>query len=147
MYHQADEGKADKTCTHPWMYCYVNYRGNVGFCDHLIGTPAVHHLLGDLHTSAFQEIWNGPQYTSLRAEHGAGRDAIPEKYGKCRWCYRNRYLDFDQHSYPPYEKYRVPLTSSLCASFVPGPPLSPPGQRSPPLSVVGHGVDPVEEDR
>ena len=136
----ADDALADKTCTHPWMYCYVNYQGEVGFCDHLIGQPGARHLLGDLRTSTFQDIWNGPTYQSLRAQHAAGRDAIDERYDECRWCYRNRYLDFDEHSYPPYGDYRVPVTPSLCASFVPAPVAAPPRRRSIPLAAVEHGT-------
>jgi MoaA/NifB/PqqE/SkfB family radical SAM enzyme len=143
----ADEGTADKTCTHPWMYLYVNYQGEVGFCDHLIGPGAARHLLGDLGTSTFQEIWNGPEYRNLRAQHGAGREAIDEGYEECRWCYRNRYLDFDHHSYPAYEKYRTPLTPALCASFTPGPPLSPPRRRSLPLTVAEHGLEACLEEQ
>jgi radical SAM protein with 4Fe4S-binding SPASM domain len=130
-----DDEMADKTCTHPWMYLYVNYRGDVGFCDHLIGSPAAHHLVGDLNTSTFREIWNNEEYRSLRAQHGAGREHIDEKYGECRWCYRNRYLDFDDQSYEPYAKYRMPLTRELCAGFRPGPSLTPPKGRGLPLFV------------
>lgn len=141
----ADDAKADKACTHPWMYCYVNYRGEVGFCDHLIGQPGAAHLLGDLRTSSFQDIWNGTTYQSLRAQHAAGRDALDEQFDECRWCYRNRYHDFDEHSYPPYGEYRVRVTPSLCASFVPGPVLAPPRRRSIPVAPVPHGTEPADE--
>ncbi|MGK4579220.1 radical SAM protein [Kitasatospora sp. HPMI-4] len=141
----ADDDTANKTCTHPWMYLYVNYRGGVGFCDHLIGSPAEHHLVGDLNTSGVREIWNNEQYLSLRAQHGAGREHIDPKFEDCRWCYRNRYLDFDHESYQPYEKHRTRLTRSLCASFVPGPAIAPPGSRLLPLSV--HPAPAAEGDQ
>jgi MoaA/NifB/PqqE/SkfB family radical SAM enzyme len=132
----ADDAMADKTCTHPWMYLYVNYRGAVGFCDHLIGSPAAHHLIGDLNTSpSVRQVWNNDDYRSLRAQHGAGREHIDPKFDECRWCYRNRYADFDHESYQPYEKYRMPLTGSLCRSFAPGPQLAPPKGRLLPLTV------------
>lgn len=103
----ADPALVDKRCIHPWSYCYVNYRGEVGFCDHLIGSRERHALLGDLRTQSFEEIWNCEAYRELRAEHVGYRTGVDERFSECNWCYRNRYLDFDELSYPPYEKYVV----------------------------------------
>jgi MoaA/NifB/PqqE/SkfB family radical SAM enzyme len=105
---------ADKTCTHPWMYAYVNYAGRVGFCDHLIGSSVSQYLLGDLRANPFTEIWNNDAYQKLRGEHAAGVEAISHQYEECRWCYRNRYVDFDDISYPPYARHRVPLEPAAC---------------------------------
>jgi radical SAM protein with 4Fe4S-binding SPASM domain len=132
----AQDDHADKTCTHPWMYCYVNYRGQVGFCDHLIGAPAEQHLLGDLATTGFDDIWNGPAYRQLRAEHTAGRDGLSEKFDECKWCYHNRYVDFDETSYEPYQKHQVKLTPSLCGGFTPAPSAPAPSRLTLPLAVV-----------
>ncbi|MGC4891484.1 radical SAM/SPASM domain-containing protein [Micromonospora sp. DT227] len=116
----ADLSHTDKTCTHPWMYFYVNYRGQAGFCDHLIGIPGDRYLIGDLRRTSFEEIWNGERYQRLRAEHAAGAGAISEQFEECRWCYRNRYVDFDEDAYPPYADHQVMLTPAHCAGFVPG---------------------------
>jgi radical SAM protein with 4Fe4S-binding SPASM domain len=118
----SDLSQTDKTCTHPWMYCYVNFRGQVGFCDHLIGAPGERYLLGDLTTTAFAEIWNGQAYQRLRSEHARGVGAISEMFDECRWCYRNRYIDFDQQTYPPYAKHHIELSPAHCAAFMPRPP-------------------------
>lgn len=99
--------KADKTCTHPWMYAYVNFRGQVGFCDHLIGSNATSYLLGDIVNASFADVWNNDAYRALRREHAAG--ALSEAYEECRWCYANRYMDFDDESNPDYAQYEVTL--------------------------------------
>ncbi|MFI7449655.1 radical SAM/SPASM domain-containing protein [Nonomuraea sp. NPDC049714] len=132
---------ADKTCTHPWMYCYINHRGEVGFCDHLIGVPGNQYLLGNLSVSEFGQIWNGPAYRQLRAEHTVGRSAISSRFEECRWCYSNRYTDFDELSYPPYEKHRVLLTSAACASFQPLPSDRRPLPLIAPLPLTEEGSD------
>ncbi|MFF5185763.1 radical SAM protein [Streptomyces sp. NPDC000345] len=108
---------AAHTCTHPWMYCYVNYRGMVGFCDHLIGDPGDRYLLGDLRTHSFEEIWNGDAYRQLRAEHVRWEQGISARFEECNWCYRNRYTDFEQETYPPYESHTVPLTPGSCPAM------------------------------
>ncbi|HEX6344828.1 radical SAM protein [Umezawaea sp.] len=135
----ADDHHADKTCTHPWMYCYVNHRGQVGFCDHLIGAPAEQHLLGDLTTTSFDDIWNGPAYQRLRAAHGRGREALSERFEECEWCYHNRYVDFDETSYEPYRAHQVRLTPALCAGFTPAPSRKVPSRLTLPLAVVPTG--------
>ncbi|PRY36948.1 radical SAM protein [Umezawaea tangerina] len=135
----AQDAHADKTCTHPWMYCYVNYRGQVGFCDHLIGAPAEQHLLGDLTTTKFDDIWNGSAYQRLRAEHALGRDGLSEQFEECKWCYHNRYVDFDETSYEPYQDHRVALTPALCGGFTPAPSVQVPSRHTLPLAVVPSG--------
>lgn len=102
----ANTEAAAKRCTHPWMYFYVNHQGEVSFCDHLIGIPAKEYLIGDLRQSSFKEIWNSPKYQELRRQHLGWRDGISD-FHECNWCYRNRYIDFDELSYPPYAKHIV----------------------------------------
>ncbi|KAA2264183.1 radical SAM protein [Solihabitans fulvus] len=113
----AEPEHAAKLCTHPWMYCYVNYRGQVGFCDHLIGAPGEEYLVGDLATASFAEIWNGSNYRELRASHRDWQDGPIARFDECNWCYRNRYVDFDEVSYPLYGRHIVPLTVASCAGF------------------------------
>ncbi|NJQ03067.1 radical SAM protein [Streptomyces zingiberis] len=131
-----------KTCTHPWMYCYFNYAGKVGFCDHLIGQPGESYLLGDLRTASFEEIWNGPSYRRLRAEHAAWEEGLSERFEECNWCYRNRYVDFDPETHPGYESHVVRLTPANCPAVsgegTPRPPSPGAARRSLPLTVVSH---------
>ncbi|MEO3745651.1 radical SAM protein [Plantactinospora sp. B5E13] len=117
----SDLSHTDKTCTHPWMYCYVNFRGQVGFCDHLVGEAKARYLLGDLTTTSFAEIWNGQAYQRLRSEHAHGAKAISAMFDECRWCYGNRYVDFDQQTYPPYADHLMELRPVHCAGFTPRP--------------------------
>ena len=103
---------AGKRCTHPWMYAYINYRGQVGFCDHLIGSDKTEYLLGDLTRSSFEEIWNGRAYQDLRRQHVAWRSGLSAAFEECNWCYRNRYVDIDDLTYPPYAGCVVSTTAS-----------------------------------
>lgn len=97
----------DKTCIHPWMYCYFNYKGEVGFCDHLIGTPSKDYLIGDLNKDTFKSIWNNNDYIRLRSEHLSRKRGISEQFEECNWCYKNRYIDFDHLIYKPYKQHIV----------------------------------------
>jgi radical SAM protein with 4Fe4S-binding SPASM domain len=129
--------QADKTCTHPWMYAYVNHTGKVGFCDHLIGAPGSQYLLGDLRTNSFSEIWNNESYQQLRSEHAGGADALSHRFEECRWCYRNRYIDFDDVSYPPYARHRVMLDQAHCPVAAHDVPVD--GRTTLPLLTNGQG--------
>jgi radical SAM protein with 4Fe4S-binding SPASM domain len=123
----AETGAAAKRCTHPWVYCLVNHAGRVGFCDHLIGAGTERYLLGDLREQTFEAIWNGQAYEELRRQHVAWSSGLDERFGECNWCYRNRYIDFEQMTIPEYAKLAVscsrnpehfapPLTDSLSAA-------------------------------
>ncbi|OCC10564.1 radical SAM protein [Streptomyces sp. PTY087I2] len=140
---------AGKTCTHPWMYCYVNHTGKVGFCDHLIGAPGSAYLLGDLTTTPFEQIWNGDAYQRLRAEHAAWERGISPRFEECNWCYRNRYVDFDEESNPDYAQHIVRLTAASCPAGVPrsdpGPGLpagAPPAALLPIADVTSRAAHP-----
>ena len=98
----AEAGAAAKRCTHPWVYCLVNHAGKVGFCDHLIGAGTERYLLGDLLEETFEAIWNGRAYQELRRQHVAWSDGLDERFEECNWCYRNRYIDFEQMTVPEY---------------------------------------------
>lgn len=142
----ADPGAAAKTCTHPWMYCYVNYAGKVGFCDHLIGAPGERYLLGDLTRTSFQDIWNGEAYQRLRAEHARWESGLSERFEECNWCYRNRYVDFDHHAYPPYAEHIVPLTRASCAAFTGPPDPAPIPARRRPLPLLVRSQEEAARD-
>ncbi|SHG27389.1 radical SAM protein [Streptoalloteichus hindustanus] len=133
-----------KRCTHPWMYCYINYRGQVGFCDHLIGAPGQRYLLGDLNTTSFEEVWNGAAYQKLRAEHVLWEQGLSERFAECNWCYRNRYVDFDEHTYPPYRRHVVNLTTTcpLTEQSHATTPKATPGNRVLPVLNLDAGAEP-----
>lgn len=81
-----------KNCMHPWMYAYINYAGDVGFCDHLIGRDDL--TAGNLLQTPFKEIWNRPSLMSLRTSHFMGYENHPLRE-HCNWCFKNRYADFE----------------------------------------------------
>jgi radical SAM protein with 4Fe4S-binding SPASM domain len=83
-------------CTHPWSFCYVDFAGRIGYCDHLIGHPNL--TLGSLEHDRFENIWNGRAFQDLRNRHvnvrnskKAGLHILPH----CAWCYSRRYVDFE----------------------------------------------------
>lgn len=96
-------------CIHPWAYAFVDMNGLVGFCDHLIGPANRKYLIGDLQCSSFAEIWNSDEWQQLRAEHlGARRSAAP-LFEHCAWCYRNRYVEFEDLLVPELASAKVCL--------------------------------------
>ncbi|HNQ89131.1 MAG TPA: radical SAM protein [Verrucomicrobiota bacterium] len=80
-------------CLHPWMYCYVDYLGRVGFCDHLVGR--VDYTVGRLGERSVSELWNGATMVALRSQH-VSRQGDGGLFYPCAWCYRNRYPDFEE---------------------------------------------------
>lgn len=93
----------ESACLHPWTHCYVATDGRVGFCDHLIGPDGDPYVLGNLTTTPFEEIWNGPAWVALRQTHVTTRDVSAPHFGECAWCYRNRYLDSENLLEPALE--------------------------------------------
>lgn len=91
-----DEGLPNR-CSHPWEYCYVDYAGNVGYCDHLIGLSGL--MLGTLGKESFDDIWNGARFQELRSLHAKVRRGdvagVTAAYPHCAWCYKRRYVDFE----------------------------------------------------
>ena len=103
-------------CMHPWMYTYITYAGDVGFCDHLIGRDDI--CSGNLLHNPFEEIWNSPQMVSFRADHLAKRAGHPY-FEHCAWCFKNRYGDFEHQVRPDLESILV--TNTTVPSFNPAP--------------------------
>lgn len=103
-------------CIHPWAYATVAYDGQVGFCDHLIGSDGDPYLLGSLDRMSFEEIWNGPEWQELRREHVTARRALADRFRECAWCYRNRYVDFEYLFDPAAEGRRVTIEHLACAA-------------------------------
>jgi radical SAM protein with 4Fe4S-binding SPASM domain len=88
-------------CSHPWAYCHIDYAGRVGYCDHLIGDEKF--MLGNLAQASFAEIWNGPDFVHLREAHAQMRAGAPgpvaTAYPHCAWCYKRRYVDFEDDTH------------------------------------------------
>lgn len=88
-----DVGEA--ACLHPWSYVLFAHDGGVGFCDHLNGPDGENYILGSLHESTFEDIWNGPAWCELRREHAGARRETAANFHECAWCYKHRLVDFE----------------------------------------------------
>lgn len=105
----AETTRADSTakaCIHPWHYCYINARGQIGFCDHLNGRDEF--SWGNWGEEPFLDFWNGERMSNLRAQHLArlGGTRI-EACCDCNWCYDRRYVDLEHLVQPGWQRYRV----------------------------------------
>ena len=90
-------------CMHPWSYAYIDYRGRVGFCDHLIGESR--YVFDSLTERSFRDIWNGPDFQQLRTAHSSAD--VSDRFSDCRWCYKQRYVDFEDRFHGIYGPRRV----------------------------------------
>lgn len=96
----------------------------VGLCDHLIGAGTEQYLLGDLRREAFEDMWDGPAYQALRQRHVRWQEGLGERFEECNWCYRNRYIDFEEMTMPEYGRFTV------SCSLTPGDFTDPAGAAS-----------------
>lgn len=108
---QSEPQLRSPACLHPWTQFCVSFTGRVGFCDHLIGPMGEDYVLGDLSTSSVEEIWNGPAWIDLRRNHVARRDPKAPHFAECAWCYRNRFVDFDDLLEPALAAGRVDVAA------------------------------------
>lgn len=53
-------------CCHPWLYGLVNCKGNLTYCDHLLGANA--SILGHVRDKV-EDIWNGEKAQRIRTDH------------------------------------------------------------------------------
>ena len=82
-------------CLRPWSYCVINWRGNIGYCDFLIGPGSEMQSFGNIMESDFDSIWNGERWRELRREHIDDDLARSTRFAHCGWCHHNRYVDFE----------------------------------------------------
>lgn len=94
------DSQRQRPCIHPWSYAYIRYDGAVSFCDHLIGPTADEYTVGNFLRTDFMEVWNSPEMRSLRAEHLGARSCNASKFDECAWCYRNRFVEFEDRFIP-----------------------------------------------
>jgi len=88
------------TCIHPWAYCYIAFDGSVSFCDHLIGPGNAEYVVGNLNCAEFDDIWNGEGMKRIRSEHTHQRRSTAPQFSHCAWCYRSKYIDFEERFDP-----------------------------------------------
>jgi radical SAM protein with 4Fe4S-binding SPASM domain len=110
--------KLPDRCIHPWSFCNIDYAGNVGYCDHLMGYDI---NSGNLKNNSFDEIWNGMQIQKARMQHIAIEKfrtiGLKNKLPLCNWCYRRRYIDFEEDINKNFQSKIVSTT--FCESIIP----------------------------
>jgi radical SAM protein with 4Fe4S-binding SPASM domain len=81
------------TCENPWSNVMIEHDGQLTFCHHLLNAPG--YETGSLADHSFEEIWNGPVFQRIRQLHVEAEQtrSLPDQYGRCTWCYSNRYSD------------------------------------------------------
>lgn len=79
---------ANQRCFKPFSYVVINYKGDVGLCNHLI-TDDSWEQMGSLQEDSFETIWNAARYLAMRRKLGWGEP--PNK--TCRWCFLHRLRD------------------------------------------------------
>ena len=90
-----DKPAYDFPCLRPWTYCFVGWDGSVGYCDFLMGPGWEKHSIGNIMAAPFAEIWNGSRWRELRERHVCGTTDDWAVSAECSWCYRHRYVDFE----------------------------------------------------
>jgi len=83
--------KRMERCIRPWAVCYVDYSGNVVFCDHLMGRC----FMGNITKTPFEDIWNCETWQQLRKIHATSPVVLGCQYSPCNTCYKQRYIDFE----------------------------------------------------
>lgn len=106
----------DFPCLKPWTYCFVTWDGHIGFCDFLIGPHCEKHTFGNIMAEKFDAIWNGDKWQELRRRHLGGDLEQSEVSSQCAWCYRNRYVDFEEQFDTRYQKRILTPESILRAN-------------------------------
>lgn len=99
-----------ESCMHPWAYTYISHEGRVGFCDHLIAQPK--YTFGSLREDSFMDIWNSPRFQELRRQHF--QKDLQDEFSPCRWCHKQRYVDFEDRIHPAYAEHLVSSETRGC---------------------------------
>lgn len=110
-----ERGPDESACIRPWSFACVNVDGSVSFCDHLIGPFARKYVIGNLGVSSFRDIWNSDQWQALRREHCIGRRADAPLFSHCYWCYRKRFVEFEDHFLPELAASKLILSGECTA--------------------------------
>ena len=91
-------------CCHPWLYTFINYAGDIGFCDHILlvtKNKAMGHIMQEK-----ASIWNGEKYQRIRTIHCAKvRSDLPLQ---CQGCYlKGRYAEHEHELAVIFKRWHV----------------------------------------
>lgn len=97
--------KAFDFCCHPWLYVFINYKGDVLFCDHMMNPFFTRYRIGHI-TEDKAMVWNGKEAQRQRSAH------IQKKMLKlpikCMACYTGgRYADHEHEIDEQFSRWLV----------------------------------------
>ncbi|MFH1620389.1 MAG: SPASM domain-containing protein, partial [bacterium] len=79
-----------KKCFKPFSYVVINYRGDVGPCNHLLAYGKWNwERMGNIRDADIMDIWNSRPYREFRSMH---LSASPIN-SVCKWCYSHRVME------------------------------------------------------
>jgi len=92
-------------CCHPWLYLFINYKGQAIACDHLMWPTYSCRFFGQLHEGK-ENLWNGINAKDFRTAHlTKKRVDLPSM---CRRCYKEgRYSDHEHDVDIRFQKWLV----------------------------------------
>lgn len=95
---------SEHPCCHPWTYATVSYKGNIGYCDHLIGEKYDSLGIGNIHNKEFFRLWNSEKTINIRKAHLEKNKNLLKLPKKCYWCYQYRFNEFENffHKKTPF---------------------------------------------
>lgn len=97
--------KAFDRCCHPWLYVCINYKGDILFCDHMLGPDYTRYAIGNA-SGSLENVWNGKKAQQIRLGHVRRR--MRELPDKCQVCYtRGRYADHEHQIDEQFDKWLV----------------------------------------
>ncbi len=74
-----------KKCFKPFSYVVINYKGDIGPCNHLLA-DGVWEQMGNIRDNGLMDIWNSARYRQFRGTHLCASPAG----SACKWCYNHR---------------------------------------------------------
>lgn len=92
----------DFPCLRPWNYVFIGWDGHIGYCDFLMGPDWEKHAVGHILDAPFNELWNGERWRELRRRHLRRTTDDWTVSSECSWCYKNRFVDFEDDFDPSY---------------------------------------------
>ena len=92
-------------CCHPWLYAFINYKGYILPCDHMVMAFFIKHAIGHV-SSKKENVWNGEKARFFRSEHI--KKNMKKLASLCQKCYdEGRYADHEHEIHGQFSKWLV----------------------------------------
>jgi len=97
--------KAFDFCCHPWLYVFINHKGDVLFCDHMMNPFFTRYRIGHI-TEDKAMVWNGKEAQRQRSAHI--QKHMLKLPIKCMACYTGgRYADHEHEIDEQFSRWLV----------------------------------------